>query len=415
MFRPLELFVGLRYTRAKRRNHFISFISLTSMLGIALGVAALITVLSVMNGFERELRSRILGMASHATIQGDRQGISDWSSLAEIADGHPRIVGSAPYVEGFGMLMRGGGVQGVLIRGVEPDREPSVSEIDEFMLVGELKALKAGEYEILLGINLARTLGADVGAKVTMVAPQAKVTPAGVIPRVRRFTVAGIFRVDHGEYDGRVAIIHIADAARLFRLGENVSGLRLKVDEVFDAPYIAREIAPELGDNVFVRDWTQMNANFFRALKLEKTVMFVILALIVAVAAFNIVSTLIMVVTDKEPDIAILRTLGATPGSIMLIFIVQGILIGFIGTVLGAIGGIALAQNVESVVPFIESIIGRKFLPPDIYYISDLPSDMRWPDVITIVCVAFVMTVIATLYPAWRAARTQPAEALRYE
>jgi lipoprotein-releasing system permease protein len=415
MFRPLEVYVGLRYTRAKRRNHFISFISLTSMLGIALGVTALITVLSVMNGFERELRERILGMASHATISGTDGTLVGWSGLIDQAREHPDVVGVAPYVQAEAMLNRGGVVRGALVRGVLPETEPEVSEIDRFMEEGSINSLRPGECNVLLGIGLARALGARVGTKVTLIAPTATVTPAGVLPRLRRFTVTGIFKVDHGQFDSALAVTHVADAGRLFQLGERVSGLRIKLNDMFDAPRISKQLARSFGGRYWVRDWTQHNANFFRALKTEKTVMFVILTLIVAVAAFNIVSTLVMVVTDKESDIAILRTLGTSPASVMVIFMVQGTLIGLIGTLLGMLGGATLASNVETVVPAIESVFGMKFLPPDIYYISEVPSDMRWPDVLLISGVAFIMSMLATIYPAWRASRTQPAEALRYE
>jgi lipoprotein-releasing system permease protein len=415
MFRPLEVYVGLRYTRAKRRNHFISFISLTSMLGIALGVTALITVLSVMNGFERELRERILGMASHATISGTDGTLAGWRALVDRAREHPDVVGVAPYVHAEAMLNRGRSVHGALVRGVLPESEPEVSEIDRFMVEGSMGSLRPGDFNVILGIGLARALGARPGTKVTLIAPTATVTPAGVLPRLRRFTVTGIFRVDHGQFDSALAVVHLDDAARLFQLGERVSGLRIKLDNMFDAPRISKELAGSFGGRYWVRDWTQHNANFFRALKTEKTVMFIILTLIVAVAAFNIVSTLVMVVTDKESDIAILRTLGSSPMSVMMIFIVQGTLIGLIGTLLGMLGGVTLASNVETLVPAIESFFGTKFLPPDIYYISDVPSDMRWPDVFLISGVAFIMSTLATIYPAWRASRTQPAEALRYE
>ena len=415
MFRPLEVYIGLRYTRAKRRNHFISFISLTSMLGIALGVTALITVLSVMNGFERELRHRILGMASHATISGVDGTLPGWAPLVEKTREHSEVIGVAPYIQGEAMLNRGGAVRGALVRGVLPDAEPEVSDIDRFMEEGSMGSLQSGEYNVILGVGLAAALGARVGTKVTLIAPQATVTPAGVLPRLRRFTVTGIFRVDHGQFDTALAVTHLDDAAKLFQLSDRVSGLRIKLQDMDDAPRISKELALSFGGRYWVRDWTQHNANFFRALKTEKTVMFVILTLIVAVAAFNIVSTLVMVVTDKEADIAILRTLGTSPASVMMIFFVQGTLIGLIGTLLGMIGGVMLATNVETVVPAIEAFFNTKFLPPDIYYISEVPSDMRWPDVFLISGVAFVMSMVATIYPAWRASRTQPAEALRYE
>ena len=415
MFQPLEIYIGLRYTRAKRRNHFISFISFTSMLGIALGVTALITVLSVMNGFEQELRERILGMASHATISGIDGTLENWTALADRTREHKDVRGVAPYVQAEAMFTRGNLVRGALIRGVLPDREPEVSDVGRYMLEGSLESLRAGEFNVLIGIGLARALGAGVGAKITLVAPHAAVTPAGVLPRLRRFTVSGIFKVDHGQYDSSLAVIHLTDGAKMFRLGDAVSGLRIKLDDLFDAPRVSRELARAFGGTYWVRDWTQHNANFFRALRTEKTVMFVILTLIVAVAAFNIVSTLVMVVTDKEADIAILRTLGISPRSVMVIFFVQGTVIGLIGTLLGMLGGVLLAGNVETLVPAIESALGLKFLPPDIYYISEVPSDMRWSDVGLITGVAFLMSMVATIYPAWRASRTQPAESLRYE
>jgi lipoprotein-releasing system permease protein len=415
MFQPLEIYIGLRYTRAKRRNHFISFISFTSMLGIALGVTALITVLSVMNGFEQELRERILGMASHATISGIDGTLENWTALADRTREHKDVRGVAPYVQAEAMFTRGNLVRGALIRGVLPDREPEVSDVGRYMLEGSLESLRAGEFNVLIGIGLARALGAGVGAKITLVAPHAAVTPAGVLPRLRRFTVSGIFKVDHGQYDSSLAVIHLTDGAKMFRLGDAVSGLRIKLDDLFDAPRVSRELARAFGGTYWVRDWTQHNANFFRALRTEKTVMFVILTLIVAVAAFNIVSTLVMVVTDKEADIAILRTLGISPRSVMVIFFVQGTVIGLIGTLLGMLGGVLLAGNVETLVPAIESALGLKFLPPDIYYISEVPSDMRWYDISLIAGVAFLMSMVATIYPAWRASRTQPAESLRYE
>jgi len=415
MFKPLEVYVGLRYTRAKRRNHFISFISLSSMLGIALGVTALITVLSVMNGFEKELRERILGMASHATVAQFRGALEDWPTVAERARKHPHVIGVAPYVQGEAMLTRGRYVRGALVQGVLPEQEPEVSDIGDFMIAGSLDSLRSGEFNVLLGRGLARALGVGIGEKVTVVAPKATSTPAGILPRLRRFTVTGIFEVKHGQYDTQLAVVHVDDASRLFQLRDGVTGLRLKLDDMFLAPAVGRELAADLPGTYWVRDWTQYHANFFRALKTEKTVMFVILTLIVAVAAFNIVSALIMVVTDKEADIAILRTLGVTPASVMLIFIVQGTIIGVVGTLLGMVGGILLASNVETLVPAIEQLFDTKFLSPDVYYISDVPSDMRWPDVALITIVAFVMSVVATIYPAWRASRTQPAEALRYE
>ena len=415
MFAPYELCVGLRYTRAKRRNHFISFISLTSMIGIALGVTALITVISVMNGFERELRERILGIASHATISGADGPLEGWESLAAAAETHPEVVGAAPFVESQGMLTRAGQVRGVLIRGVSPSHEPRVSEIGQYLVEGELGSLAPGRFNVLLGRDLALRLDATVGARVTLVAPRAQITPAGVLPRMRRLTVAGIFEAGHAQYDTALAVIHIGDAQRVFRLGRGVSGLRVKLTDMFDAPRVSRDLARSFGGAYWLRDWTQHHANFFRALKIEKTVMFVILTLIVAVAAFNLVSTLIMVVTDKESDIAILRTLGASQSSILSIFVVQGTVIGIAGTLAGVAGGVALATHVETLVPAIESFFDVSFLSPEVYYISAVPSEMRWRDVNAVGSVAFVLSLLATLYPAWRASRIQPVEALRHE
>lgn len=415
MYRPLQLFVGLRYTRAKRRNHFISFISLTSMLGIALGVTALITVLSVMNGFENELRQRILGMTAHATISGYSGTLDNWQELSEIAGRHSRVISSAPYIQKEGMLIAGQQVNGSLIRGVLPEEEPKVSEVAQKLTVGRLDELVAGEFNVILGADLARILGVMVGDKVTMVTPTANVTPAGVMPRLKRFTVSGIFSVGMYEYDSALALIHLDDARKLFRMGEGVTGVRLKLDDLFKAPAVSRELAESIPGMYLIRDWTKHHANFFRAIKTEKTVMFVILLLIVAVAAFNIVSTLVMVVTDKTTDIAILRTLGATPRSIMGIFMVQGTVIGLVGTAMGLVGGVALALNVETIVPAIESLLGAKFMPADVYYISDLPSELHWDDVLKITAVSFGISILATLYPAWRASRMQPAESLRYE
>ncbi len=415
MFKPIELFIGLRYTRAKRRNHFISFISLLSMLGIAVGVTALITVLSVMNGFEKELRERILGVASHMTVTSYDGELDHWQELDQQLDHYPQIIGSAPYINGEGMLTNSRHVEGAMIRGVLPSREDQVSEVSSKMLAGSLDNLKAGEFGIVLGIELATALRVTLGDKVALVTPQANVTPIGLMPRMKRFTVVGIFKVGMYEFDHGLAILHINDAAKLLKMTSNVSGLRLKLDEMFDAPAFNKTLSSALPAHYFVSDWTYRHANFFRAVQTEKLVMFIILMLIVAVAAFNIVSTLVMVVTDKESDIAILRTLGATPSSIMGIFMVQGILIGLVGTALGILGGVSLALNVETLVPALERLLGVEFLAADVYYISKLPSDLDWNDVYLIGTLSFVLSVIATLYPAWRASRTQPAEALRYE
>lgn len=417
MFRPLELFIGLRYTRAKRHNHFISFISLISMLGIALGITALITVLSVMNGAVKEVRERILGMTSHATISAYEGRLDDWPGVRDVAQKHPQVQGGAPFVQGEGMLANGSLVSGAIIQGVLPSEEPKVSEMADKIVRGDLDDLEPGEFRIILGKSLANMLDLQRGDKVTVVTPQAIVTPAGILPRLKRFQVAGIFDSGMYEYDRGLALIHLRDGAKLFRLGEeNVSGVRLKLADMFQAPRVAREIARQLpAGSYWVRDWTQEHANYFRAVQIEKMAMFIILTLIVAVAAFNIVSTLVMVVTDKRSDIAILRTMGSSPASIMGIFMVQGVTIGVVGTLIGLIGGISLATNLDIVVPFIENLLGIKFLSPEVYLISDVPSQLIWSDVIAIASVAFSLAILATLYPAWRASRTQPAEALRYE
>ena len=385
------------------------------MLGIALGVTALITVLSVMNGFEKELRDRILGMASHATITTFAGKLPDWEGLSGTLADQERIVAMAPYVRGESMLSIGNRVSGALLRGVLPEMEGDVSDVVSHINGGDLSLLEAGKYGIILGNELAIALGAGIGDSITVVSPQVTIGPTGILPRLRRFTVTGIFEVGMYEYDRGVALVHLKDAAKLFRLDDNVSGLRLKLDDIFDAPQIARTLSAGLSGDYRVEDWTRQHANFFRAVKTEKRVMFIILTLIVAVAAFNIVSTLVMVVTDKRSDIAILRTLGATPGSIMTIFIIQGVVIGVMGTALGVAGGLGLALNVETIVPAIERLFNVEFLAADVYYISDVPSELHWNDVWIMAMVSMGLSLLATLYPAWRAARTLPAEALRYE
>jgi lipoprotein-releasing system permease protein len=415
MFHPLAIYVGLRYTRAKRRNHFISFISATSMLGIMLGIVALIVVLSVMNGFHKEIQARILSMASHATISDPGGAMTDWPEILERVRANPSVVGAAPFVEVQGMLVSGSQVSGALVRGILPAEEDQVAELRRDMVVGSVDDLIAGEFSIILGQDLANFLGARLGDKVTVVTPQVSATPVGIMPRLKRFTVTGIFAVGMADYDRSAAFIQMDDAAKLLSLGDAVSGIRLKLTDMWLAPYLARDIAGTLGGVYRVLDWTQVHSNFFSALALEKRMMSIILFLIVAVAAFNIVSTLVMVVTDKQSDIAVLRTLGASPARIMGIFMVQGTAIGAIGTLLGMVAGVLLALNVESVVAWLEGLLGIHFLDPTIYYISALPSDVQMADVVSIGAAAFVMSVLATLYPAWRAASTQPAEALRYE
>ena len=410
-----ELLVGLRYTRAKRRNHFISFISLISMAGIALGVAALIVVLSVMNGFQKELRTRILGVASHVQISGTDNKLADWPAVAKTASEHPRVIGAAPFVNAQGLLSFGQSVRGSIVRGVIPELEEKVAEFGAHMRAGKLEALRAGEFGIVLGAELARALGVMYGEKLVVIAPQGQVTPAGVVPRLKQFTVVGIFDVGMFEYDSGLALIHLEDAQKLFQLGDAVSGVRLKLDDLYAARTVAREIMVKFDSNIYATDWTRSHANFFRAVEIEKRVMFIILLLIVAVAAFNIVSTLVMAVTDKQADIAILRTLGASPASILQIFVVQGVLIGVIGTLIGVSAGVLLGLNIDVVVPALERIFSVQFLSKDVYYISDLPSDVQWPDVIVIGVVSLVISLLATLYPSWRASRVNPAEALRYE
>lgn len=415
---PFELFVGMRYTRAKRRNHFISFISLTSMVGIGLGVAALIVVLSVMNGFQEELRSRILGVASHLQITGANNVLADWRSVSSKVQTAKHVTGTAPYIMAQGMLSNGQAVQGAIVRGVLPSEEGKVSDLAEHMRAGQLANLKAGEFGIVLGAELAQSLGAILGDKVVLMAPQGQFTPTGVVPRIKQFTVVGLFQIGMYEYDAGLALINIDDAAKLYRMDDNVSGVRLKLDDLFLAPKISRDLAVVLSDEtqaMFLTDWTQEHANFFRAIQMEKRVMFIILALIVAVAAFNIVSTLVMAVTDKRADIAIMRTFGASPSSIMTIFIVQGALIGVIGTVVGAFFGVLIALNISTIVPFIEHLFNVQFLAKDIYYISELPSHLLWGDVMTIVILSFFLSLIATLYPSWKASKMNPAEALRYD
>ena len=410
-----ELFVGLRYTRAKRRNHFISFISLTSMLGIALGMTALIVVLSVMNGFQKEIRTRILGVASHVQVSGEDNVLADWPAVAAEARKNPQVIASAPYVQAQGLLSFSANVRGAIIRGVLPAEEDKVADIGEHMKQGKLSDLRPGEFGIVLGIELARALRVVRGDKVVLIAPQGQVTPAGVVPRLKQFTVIGTFEVGHFEYDSGLAIIHLADAQKLYQLGEAVSGVRLKLKDLMAAPQVAYDLSRTLSASAYITDWTRQNANFFRAIQIEKRMMFIILTLIIAVAAFNIVSALVMVVTDKQSDIAILRTLGASPSSIMKIFIVQGALIGIIGTILGLVGGVLLAYNVSEVVGFIERVFHVQFLSREVYYISELPSDPQLMDILTIAITAFVLTLLATLYPSYRASRVKPAEALRYE
>jgi len=413
MFRPLQLFIGLRYTRAKRRNHFISFISLVSMLGIAVGVMALIAVMSVMNGFQGDLQQRILGMVAHATMQSVGGGIPNWQDTVKKVEGSEHVVGAAPFIEAQALL-RDRRTEPAIIRGIVPDQEPKVSDIGTKMIKGRLEDLKPGGYGIILGNELAMELGVtDVGDKVIVYAPEINVTPIGAVPRSKRFEVVGIFSVGFAEYDTGVAIVHLDDAQKLFQT-DGPSGIRLKLDDMLRAWPITRELAAKF-DLYRITTWEEGHKNFFSAVKMEKLVMFIILSLIVAVAAFNLVSTLIMLVTDKQADIAILRTLGISPNSVMGIFMVQGVIVGTFGILMGLAGGVFLALNIPTMVKWIEKTFHVEFLSPDIYYVTEVPSELHWDDVGYVAAIAWVFCLIATLYPAWRAARTQPAAALRYE
>ncbi len=414
MFQPLAIAIGLRYTRAKRRTRFISFISAVSMLGIALGVTALITVISVMNGFEQELRTRILGMVAHATVSGADGALADWPAAVREAESDPRVLGAAPYVEREAML-QAGRVQGALIRGVSPADEPKVSELADKMVEGRLDDLVPGGFGIIVGRDLSLVLGLRVGDPLTVFVPEFSTTPVGVLPQMKRFTVVGIFEAGAQEYDLGLAVIHLQDAQRLLRMGSDVTGVRLKLADMFQAWNVARDLATRMSEAFRVRDWSRDHANFFRAIKTEKTVMFVILSLIVAVAAFNLVSSLVMLVTDKQADIAILRTLGLSPASVMAVFVVQGSLIGVIGIALGVAGGVALTLNLGHVVTGLERVLGFELMPADVYYITGVPTLLRSEDITTTALMAFVLCMLATLYPAWRASRTDPAAALRYE
>jgi lipoprotein-releasing system permease protein len=413
---PYEIAVGLRYTRARRgsgRNSFISFIALTSMAGIALGVAALIVVLSVMNGFQEELRNRILAVASHIEVRG-LPTLADDAAVARMALQNPRVKAAAPYVLGQAMLSANGANRGVLVRGIDPARESTVADIGLHMRAGSLEALKPGGFGIVLGADLARGLGSRLGDTVVVITPQGTLTAAGTLPRLKSFTVVGVFEVGMFEFDSGLALIDLDDAKKLYRL-DGVSGVRLKLDDLYAAPRVAQELVGRFSADAEIRDWTMSHSNFFRAVQIEKRVMFIILTLIIAVAAFNIVSAQVMTVTDKEADIAILRTLGASPGSITAIFMIQGGLIGVIGTLLGVGGGVLLALNVGTVLPAIERLFSVQFLDKTVYYINELPSDLQAADVVTIACIALVLALLATIYPAWRAAKVNPAEALRYE
>jgi lipoprotein-releasing system permease protein len=410
-----EWFIGLRYTRSRQRTRFISVISLISIVGIALGMTVLITVLSVFNGFQREVRTRMLSAVAHVQVSEINERLADWRKVAQLVQKNPEVKAAAPYVSAQGLLTSGGNVRGAFLRGILPELENTVDDLGRNMRRGELSALKPGEFKIVLGEPLARSLGVVPGDVIVLVAPQGQVTPAGVVPRLRQFTVAGTFNVGHYEIDSTLALIHMEDAQRLYRLGEEVSGIRLKLDDLFRAPAVARELARVLPPNVTVIDWTRMNATYFRAVDLEKRMMSLLLFFIIAIAAFNLVSSLFMVVKEKNADIAILRTLGASPGGVMRVFMIQGTIIGVVGVFFGIVFGILGALNVDVIVGFVERVFGFKFLNPDVYQITDLPSELRYSDVMVTALVAFGLSTFATIYPSWRASKVNPAEALRYE
>ncbi|TMG81101.1 MAG: lipoprotein-releasing ABC transporter permease subunit [Betaproteobacteria bacterium] len=410
-----ELLVGLRYLRARRRNRFISINSLVSMIGIAVGVWALIVVLSVMNGFQKEVRTRILGVASHVQISGAGNQLADWKSIAKLASQHEHVLATAPFVQAQAMLSNGQAVRGAIVRGIVPAEEEKVADLGSHMRMGKLEALKPGEFGVVLGADLARGLQVLPSDKVALIAPQGLVTPAGVIPRLKQFTVVGIFEAGIADADSALALVDMQDAQTLYQLGNDVSGVRLKLDDLFVAPRVARDLLQELPPETYAVDWTRTHANFFRAVAIEKRMMFIILALIVLVAAINIISTLVVAVKDKQSDIAILRTLGAHPRSVMGIFIVQGMLMGVIGTLIGVLLGVITALNIDVIVPAIETVLGFKFLDKGVYLIPDLPSDLQSADVISISLMALALSFAATLYPSWSASRLNPAEALRYE
>ncbi|MFN3493756.1 MAG: lipoprotein-releasing ABC transporter permease subunit [Hydrogenophaga sp.] len=415
---PYELILGWRYTRAgraTRRNGFISFISGVSMLGIALGVAALIIVLSVMNGFQKEVRDRMLGVLSHIEVfDATGQAIPDLAGTMAAIETHPEVVGVAPFVAAQALVARGEDMKGALVRGIDPAMEPRVTDLAADLADTVLPQLVPGTFGIVLGGELARSLGVTTGDSVTLIAPSGQVTPAGVVPRIRQMTVVGVFDSGHFEYDSALAMLHMEDAARIFRV-EGPTGVRVKIRDLHQARQVAMDLASQLNVGLLVRDWTRQNRTWFAAVQLEKRMMFIILTLIVAVAAFNLVSTLVMTVTDKRADIAILRTLGASPGSIMGVFMVQGAMVGVIGTGLGLLLGLVVAFNIDTIVPALESLLGASFLPKDIYLISRMPSDPQQGDIVPIGVISLILAFVATIYPSWRASRVNPAEALRYE
>ncbi len=418
-----EYWVGGRYVRSRGRNSFVSLISTISMLGIAIAVTVLIVVLSVVNGFERELRERLLAIDSHAAIE-DRIGrLVEWQTVSDIASSNPDVLATSPYVTGQALMVFEEQLSGAELRGVDPVLENAVSGIGEILVEGELSTLEQGGFNIVLGVELANELDIGIGDKVTVTLAQGVVTPAGVVPRTKRFTVSGIYRVGMYEFDRRLAYINIDDARRLYRLGNDVTGVRFSVTEIFEAPQISQDVAVDIVQNANLQnlsrlgviDWTRLRPNFFRSIQITKSILFVILLLVIAVAAFNIVSTLVMAVKDKQSDIAILRTVGAMPSSIVRIFVTQGTVIGVVGTAAGVFFGVLLSLNLETIVGFLESVFGIKFLAADVYFISDLPSELKTGDVVRIALIALALALVSTLYPAWVAARSAPAEALRYD
>ncbi|KLD70776.1 lipoprotein-releasing ABC transporter permease subunit [Xanthomonas pisi] len=413
MFKPIPVAIGLRYLRAKRRNGFISFISMASILGIALGVTVLITTLAVMSGFQKEIRDRLLQMAAHATVSAEGAPMRDWQHAVEVAMADPRVAGAAPYIE-TESLLQGPRKQPAIVRGIVPAEENKVSVLAKKMQQGSVDSLTPGSYNIVIGKELAIWLGVDVGDSIVVLLSDTQATPLGAMPRLKRFTVSGIFEAGYNEIDRGLAVVNMQDLARVLRM-DGVTGVRLRLHDMDQAWPVARDLAVRLHGPYRVSDWTQENANLYHSLKMEKTVMGILLSLIVAMGAFNLVSSQVMLVTDKQADIAILRTLGLSPGGVMQVFMVQGSLIGFMGTIMGVIGGIVLTLNLERILGVIETIFSVKLLPEDVYYITGLPTDMQTQDVVVITVVALVMSFLATLYPAWRASRTQPAEALRYE
>jgi lipoprotein-releasing system permease protein len=411
-----EWLIGTRYLRSTHRRGFVSFVALMSVCGLMLGVATLIVVLSVMNGFERELRSRILSVTSHATLMGLDGTLTDWQSLQQRVQRQPGVQAVVPYIESQAMLANGQRMAGAEVRGVLPEEERRATGLAQHLIAGSLSDLRDGSYAIILGAALAHEINARVGDSVVLIAPEGTATPTGVVPRMRRFHVTGLFKSGMYEFDRGLALVHLADAARLLRMGEGVTGLRLALDDPLRAPTTVRRIALALGGpGYYVSDWTQDHANFFRSIEITKSMMFVILLMLVAVAAFNIVATLVMIVKEKQTDIAILRTLGVGPANVLLTFAVQGVLIGLAGTLLGAALGALLADNLQELVAGLEHLLGTQFLDARVYYMSDLPAYVEGADVLRVCGVAFILCVLATLYPAWRASRTTPAEALRHE